>query len=87
MTPEEIITDEEIARVIREMIDGNPSAGPLVTAVRLTLPILADLAQRAIEIDDPRLNILMLRLALYEMPAEERQAAIEMQAARIGEVR
>lgn len=39
--------------------------------------LIAMVAQRATEINDPLLNILMLRLNLYEMPNEERVKCIE----------
>lgn len=51
----------------------------------LKLPInifkntLAEVAQRATELNDPELNILMLRLALYEVPPHEIPKAIEHQ--------
>lgn len=41
--------------------------------------ILAEVAQRATELNDPELNILMLKLALYEVPANEICQAIEYQ--------
>lgn len=74
--------DTHLPNLLRELIEGHPSPGPLVMAVNLTVPILRSLASRAIEIDDPALNVLMLRLALYEVPADERAAAIEDQEAR-----
>jgi len=41
--------------------------------------ILEEVAQRATELNDPQLNILMLKLALYEVPAREIREAIEKQ--------
>lgn len=44
----------------------NPSAQVLAQPLRIFGAILAEVAERAIELDDPQLNILMLRLTLYE---------------------
>ena len=35
------------------------------------------MAELAIEIDDPRLHIMMLRLGLYDVPASERVEKIK----------
>lgn len=75
--------DSHLPNLLREMIMGHPTPGPLIMAVNLTIPILRAVAQRASEIDDPRLNILMLRLALYEVDPSERLAAIDAQEQRI----
>lgn len=74
--------DTHLPNLLREMIEGHPSPGPLVVAVNLTMPILRALAARAIELDDPQLNVIMLRLALYEIDADKRPAAIEEQRKR-----
>ena len=81
--PEKLQFDCHLPNLLREMVEGHPAPGPLVMAVNLTLPILQRLTTRAIEIDDPELNILMLRLALYDTPADQRLAAIEAQRARL----
>lgn len=75
--------DSHLPNLLRELVEGNPSPGPLTRAVNLTLPILRDLTERAIELDDPKLNILMLRLALYEVESDKRLAAIEAQRDRL----
>ena len=43
----------------------NPGCAILVQPLRILLSILGEVAQRAIELDDPELNLLMLRLTLY----------------------
>ena len=43
-----------------------PSAGVLKQPLRIFLGMLAELADRARELDDPELNALMIRLALYD---------------------
>ena len=55
----------------------NQSCAILFQPVRITKGILAQLAQLAIEIDDPRLHIMMLRLGLYDVPASERVRKIK----------
>lgn len=85
MSPEEarLAFDCRLPDLLREMVGNHPDPGPLVRAVNLTIPIIRDVAARAIEIDDPELNILMLRLALYEVDARDRVAAIEHQRRRL----
>ena len=39
--------------------------------------LLVQVAQRATELNDPIMNVLMLRLNLYEVPVEERHKIIE----------
>lgn len=75
--------DTHLPNLLREMIEGHPSPGPLTRAVNLTIPILRELAARAIELDDPQLHILMLRLSLYEVSASERVEAISRQRERM----
>ena len=43
----------------------NPDCSVLKEPLSITKSILAQVAQRAIELDDEKLNILMLRLTLY----------------------
>lgn len=44
--------DSHLPNLLRELIQGHPAPGPLVRAVNLTIPIIRDLAKRAIELDD-----------------------------------
>ena len=44
----------------------NKGAEALATPFRITLHILEQLAELALEIDDPRLHLMMVRLGLYE---------------------
>lgn len=74
--------DSHLPNLLRELIEGHPAPGPAVMAVNLTMPILRELAGRAIEIDDPELNVLCLRLALYEVDAADRPRIIAEQRAR-----
>ena len=45
--------------------------------IQITKRILAELAELAIEIDDPRLHKMMLRLGLYDVSAAERVEQIK----------
>lgn len=55
----------------------NKGASALVRPIQITKQILAELAQLAIEIDDKRLHVMMLRLGLYDVPARERVEMID----------
>lgn len=53
--------------------------GVLKVPLNVFRQLLGAVAQRASEINDPELNILMLRLHLYEVPPMEIVEAIEVQ--------
>ena len=53
--------------------------GVLKIPLNIFKNILAETAQRAAEINDPKLNILMLRLGLYECSPRDIPHAIEFQ--------
>lgn len=44
---------------------GPGTAGPVTVGLKLTYGILQEVAQRALELDDPQLNALMCRLAMF----------------------
>lgn len=73
-------TPELIAQVF-----DNPGTAIMKIPFRTLLIILGQVAQRAIELDDPELNALMIKLNLYEIPPEERSKHIDAQYARIKE--
>lgn len=50
----------------------NDSCSVLKTPINITKRVLAELAKVAIEIDDPRLHVMMLRLGLYDVPYNKR---------------
>lgn len=74
--------DAHLPNLLAEVLN-NPTAWTLKMPIEITRGILAELAQLAIEIDDDRLHIMMLRLGLYEVPASERVAEIEKLQQRI----
>lgn len=66
--------------LLRE-VTNNPGSGILRHPVAILAGLLGQVAQRAAEIDDPQLNILMLRLALYEQGNPEKHTFEEIRAA------
>lgn len=68
--------------LIKEMVEGNPSGGALVQPANIFMRILCGMAARAIELDDPALNIYMLRLQLYDVEPADLTAAIDHQEER-----
>lgn len=61
----------------------NESCAILKIPINITKRMLADLAQLAIEIDDDRLHVMMLRLNLYDMPNDKRVKEIKRLEDRI----
>jgi len=76
---------QEIAR--------NPSCEILTRPLNIFARLLAQVAERAAELDDPKLNILMMRLTLYEQADPEKftfdqiKAAYAAEERRIGDVK
>lgn len=70
--------------LLREIIDcAMPrNMGILKIPINIFRRLLVQVAQRAIEIDDPQLNILMLSLGLYEVHPEKVTEEIEKQKLR-----
>ena len=68
--------DANLPGLLDEVLN-NPTCGILKLPINITKGILAELAQLAIEIDDPRLHVMMLRLGLYEVSASERVELIK----------
>lgn len=52
--------------LLKEVL-ANPSTGILSAPLKIFGDILFEVAERASEINDPELNLLMCRLALYEV--------------------
>lgn len=69
--------------LIKETIAGNPTAWILRTPYLIFRRLLGSVAERAIAIDDPELNILMLRLGLYDVPHDQIDYACEQQKRRL----
>jgi len=53
-------------QLIRE-IASNPGTGILITPLQIFANILAEVGERASELNDPKLNNLMARLAIYSV--------------------
>lgn len=67
--------DANLPGLLNEVLN-NPTCGILKLPINITKGILAELAQLAIEIDDDRLHVMMLRLGLYDCSASERVVRI-----------
>jgi len=52
--------------LLREIGENNPTMGIMKQPINIFGRILSEVAERAIELNDPKLNQLMCRLALYE---------------------
>jgi len=76
------VFDVHLPNLLNEVLS-NQSAAILKIPIAITKDILALVAKRAIELDDPELNVLMLRLALYDVPASKRLEAINSQLKRM----
>lgn len=65
--------------LLKEICDCSLSQNNRVVATSLTIfqSILAELAERAIELNDLKLHILMIRLNLYELKPHERVEIME----------
>lgn len=72
----------ETGRLISEMVEANPGGSALRVPANILIRLLRRVAARAIELDDPELNVLMLRMALYDADPTKRVAMIEAQKAR-----
>lgn len=71
-----------LPNLLMEIVENNPTAWALRMPVILTREILVEVATRAAQLNDPALNILMLRLTMYEVPVEDVSALIKQQEAR-----
>ena len=81
---EKLQFDANLPGLLNEVLS-NQTCAILKIPIRITKGILAELAQTAIEINDDRLHLCMLRLGLYDVSASERVAAIkEIKAKPVG---
>lgn len=69
--------------LIEEIGNCCTEAPALVTPLRILQRLLQELAEVAIRIDDPELNVMMLRLSLYDVPHMKIDAAIKRQRKRM----
>jgi hypothetical protein len=68
--------DAHLPNLLREVLN-NPTCGILKIPINITRGILGELAELAIEIDDPRLHVMMLRLGMYDVSADKRTELIK----------
>lgn len=67
----------DVKSLITEIINNNEHTWILKIPLTTLYDLLRQVAQRCTEINDPRLNELMLRLDLYDVPKNERINLIE----------
>lgn len=73
----------ETVNLIKEAVEKNPTAWTLRIPFMIFKNLLGQVAERAIQINDPELNILMLRLGLYEVHPQQVDDAIDRQKERL----
>lgn len=73
----------DTCQFLKEVLEcGNPKLSGMAIFQKpfmIFKSILAEVADRAIKLDDPAMNILMLRLMLYECPPSEIDEQINFQ--------
>jgi hypothetical protein len=69
-----------VPNLLREILN-NPTTAVLAQPLNIFGNLLAQVASRAIEMDDPALNILMLRLTLYDQADPQLHKISEIEAA------
>ena len=74
--------DSNLPGLLDEVLS-NQTCSILYQPINITKGILAELAKLATEIDDDRLHVLMLRLGLYDVGANERVERIKELRERI----
>ena len=74
--------DSNLPGLLEEVLN-NPTCAILKIPINITRTMLGELAQLAIEIDDDRLHVMMLRLNLYDMPNDKRVKEIKRLEDRI----
>lgn len=65
--------------LLNEIATCTTEAGILKIPLNIFKSLLAQTAQRATELNDPKLNILMLKLALYEVEPDKINEKIDEQ--------
>jgi hypothetical protein len=70
--------------LIKQVFD-NPGTSQLKIPFNTVLKFLAAVAERAIELDDPKLNMLMIKLNLYEFDQKDGSKLIDECLKRIKE--
>lgn len=69
-------------QLFREILT-NKECSVLAIPLRIMSGILVELADYAIRKDDPELNVLMLRLSLFDVPPRKIQEAIDAERKRM----
>ena len=69
--PEILLWKVQTAALLKEAVENTPDGWALKIPFEIMMSILAQVAKRAIELDDEELNKLMLRLCLYSIANPE----------------
>jgi len=79
---QELEFNVDLPALLYEVLEGHPSGGVLRIPFVVLSDLLAKVAKRASELNDPDLNILMLKLKLYEAGHYQIQKLIQEQEKR-----
>jgi hypothetical protein len=55
------------ANLLREAVEGSKAGHAIAIPMQLLIALLAQVGQRAAELNDPKLNALMCRMAIYSI--------------------
>ena len=69
--------------LLAEIVECNPSASIFATPFNILKGLLAELAAYGAKKNDPELNVILLRLALYDVPKAKIQDAINAERAKM----
>ena len=73
----------DLPQLLRETYESNDGMGVFKVPISVAQNKLAQISQRAIELDDPQLNILMLETKLYEVEHSDIIELIKKQKQRL----
>ncbi|MDY3521999.1 hypothetical protein PG614_10195 [Riemerella anatipestifer] len=75
----------DTVRLLQEIADCglDRNMGVLKIPLNIFRSLLCEVANRASELNDPKMNILMLKLGLYEIENKEIEKAIQVQEERM----
>ena len=56
-----------VPQLLKEILNNNPTLALMAAPIQIFSNLLSEVATRASQLNDPKLNALMCRLALYEI--------------------
>lgn len=69
--------------LLKEIVECNQTAAIFATPFNILKGLLAELAAYGAKKNDPELNVILLRLALYDVPPAKLPEVIESERARM----